>query len=538
LPDDAHSEGLSHLLDAAKSTNGRAGAPPVLFFVEEALVTGSESLVDSATVLCELALAHLLPRLAGKLTTETWWALLDTLSDRARGRTPTSMDESSSGHLVWSDQVRSGELPLTLAYLFPELQQCRELASLAGITLSEGLIGLTDGEGLVHARHLAWLRPLLACWTRCCGMANTGGFHLLSDDAQIQYEWLVRQALRLTRDDGSQLLGAGTACRWQPELFRAALAIAGDAEDMAAASIALPADAKVNKVDELPCEASVESEWSELAVLRADWSRRSPRLAVDFSGPDVRIELESGGETLLSGEWMCEALADGAPLALEAAWQEVCWFSDDDVEYLEISAELVGGGCVERQILLAKEDYFLYLCDSILEPPHHGISYKSVLPLAAGATLTFDEATREAVICGRKPRAVVLPLALPEWRVDPRFGALESRDGEVIQLSLCQATAGNRLACPLFVDLLPRRFEAQRTWRQLTVAESLAICPRETAVAYRVQCNKAQWIFYRSLAPAANRTFLGQNVSTEFFAARFHRDGDIEELLELVEEEA
>jgi hypothetical protein len=367
-------------------------------------------------------------------------------------------------------------------------------------------------------------------------MAEEAGLRPFSEDAEIQYEWLVRQALRLARSDGSQLLGTDAMCRWQTDLFRAALELAGDAEDLAAASVALPADAKISGAYELPCEASVESEWSELAVLRADWSRRSPRLAVDFSRPDVSIELESGGETLLTGPWLCELTAGGAPLAHDDAWQEVCWFSDDDVDYLEISAALTGGGCLERQILLAKEDYFLYLCDSVLEAPRDGIQCRSVLPLAEGASVAFDGATREASVDCTKPRAVVLPLALPEWKSDPRFGALELSHGNGRGLQLCQQSAGNRLACPLFIDLMPRRFKAQRTWRQLTVAESLAICPREMAVAYRVQCDIAQWIFYRSLAPAANRTFFGQNVASEFFAARFHRDGEVEELLEIEEE--
>jgi hypothetical protein len=103
-------------------------------------------------------------------------------------------------------------------------------------------------------------------------------------------------------------------------------------------------------------------------------------------------------------------------------------------------------------------------------------------------------------------------------------------------LLLRQHTSGPNLACPLFLDLLPRRYKRQRTWRQLTVAESLAICPRETAVAYRVQCGLAQWILYRSLAPAGNRTFFGHNVATEFYAGRFHRDGEVEEMLEIEQE--
>jgi hypothetical protein len=58
--------------------------------------------------------------------------------------------------------------------------------------------------------------------------------------------------------------------------------------------------------------------------------------------------------------------------------------------------------------------------------------------------------------------------------------------------------------------------------------------PHDVAVGYRAQCGKAQWIFYRSLGPRANRTIIGQNTSSEFFAARFLApSGKIEELVEI-----
>jgi hypothetical protein len=41
------------------------------------------------------------------------------------------------------------------------------------------------------------------------------------------------------------------------------------------------------------------------------------------------------------------------------------------------------------------------------------------------------------------------------------------------------------------------------TWRRITVAENLALVPREVAAAYRVQVGREQWLFYRSLAAAA-----------------------------------
>ncbi len=54
------------------------------------------------------------------------------------------------------------------------------------------------------------------------------------------------------------------------------------------------------------------------------------------------------------------------------------------------------------------------------------------------------------------------------------------------------------------------------------------------AVGYRAQCGRDQWLIYRSLAPKANRTLLGQNTSSEFLVARFLApEGEIDELVEI-----
>jgi hypothetical protein len=85
----------------------------------------------------------------------------------------------------------------------------------------------------------------------------------------------------------------------------------------------------------------------------------------------------------------------------------------------------------------------------------------------------------------------------------------------------------------MFFDLDPKRAKKQRTWRQLTVAEWMDIMPRDVAVGYRAQSGRAQWLFYRSLAPAGNRTLLGHNIAGEFTAGRFRSTGRYDEWIEI-----
>ena len=94
-------------------------------------------------------------------------------------------------------------------------------------------------------------------------------------------------------------------------------------------------------------------------------------------------------------------------------------------------------------------------------------------------------------------------------------------------------TEAARLYAPLFIDLKPSRTRQQFTWRRLTVAENLELQPADVAAGYRVQVGKRQWLFYRSLAPTAPRTLLGQHLISEMLVARFDQDGEIDELLEI-----
>jgi hypothetical protein len=61
----------------------------------------------------------------------------------------------------------------------------------------------------------------------------------------------------------------------------------------------------------------------------------------------------------------------------------------------------------------------------------------------------------------------------------------------------------------------------------------MEVLPRDRAVGYRAQSGRGQWLIYRSLGPAGNRTVLGQNIAGEFCAGRFRRSGKLEEWIEI-----
>ena len=256
-------------------------------------------------------------------------------------------------------------------------------------------------------------------------------------------------------------------------------------------------------------------------------------MAVDYSSPNLRLEVWTGAKKLFGGVWNSETTLNGKRLAPQGSWEEICWFSDEDVDYVELVIDLSGGARLERQILLAREELFLLLSDNVIE-----YGWRQDLPSLIscqwkkGSISRPEKETREGLLVAGKPIARVLPLALPEWRIDPRVGSAccFGRSFTILE----QEREGKNISCPLLIDLKKSRTAKPCTWRQLTVAQSLEIQPHDVAVGYRAQCGKQQWLYYRSLAEQANRTVLGQNLSLECLVARFLApEGEIDELLEI-----
>ncbi|MCA9189867.1 MAG: hypothetical protein R3E01_14740 [Pirellulaceae bacterium] len=480
-----------------------------------------------------LAWAYALPRLASRLTREAWWNLLGGLLQQGN---EAAMPNRESDPM--SAQLLAGELRMVLSQQFPELKDCKSLRRTASQFVGDSLLDLLDGQGLPHGRYLPILRPLLACWTRCLWInRHVGKPAAVGNNARVQYEWLRRHVLRMTRADGSQVLVAASEssdASVYRDLIKASLSVAPDDDDRRLAKVMFsnprfwPDD--LPNTRKLPEEPAFESEWSEVAVLQPDWSPLSPQLSIRFTDRSLQAELSTLSTTLIQGDWTPRLTVDGNQLTPQSDWESVCWVSDDDVDYLELEIELDHGWKLQRQFLLAREDLFLFVADAIVGPHEAVVEYEQTVPFTSATTFQPAEESREVLITNKKRLAIVLPLALPEWKVDPRFGEIETGAGGYVLRHRAQQS---RLYAPLFMDLHPQRLRKTLTWRQLTVGENLNIVPRQSAVGYRVQVGGEQWLVYRSLTAPKNRTLLGQNLATEFLVGRFLEDGTVEKLIEI-----
>ncbi|MEM9187084.1 MAG: hypothetical protein AAGB00_11365, partial [Planctomycetota bacterium] len=484
-----------------------------------------------------LAWAYGAERAASRLEPGLWLAVMDQLrllAAAAERFAPGEEEADAETTLLY--QLLAGELALVLGSLLPVIKPLRSLRKPAVAALSEGLLAVTDGEGLPPARCLPVWPALLACWTRCRAVAKHSGKRAFEPAAEAQYEWLVRQSIRFARSDGAIALTAGA--KIPRRLWEAAFRFGGDDADLAAASLRLrPSLKRVDATREEPPEPSANSEWSGLAVLAGGWKPNTPRLTVAHEGDHMLLEATAGGTVILSGAWPVEVSMEGARVATSSAWEEQCWFSDEDSDYLELAIELANGAKLERQVFLAHDLGVAYLAEMVLSRADEvaSLELSTRLTLAETVSLNPEAETREGwLVAGDTRLAGAVPLALPEWRIDHRPGKLTVEDG---RLSQTHVAVARNLCSPLLLDFKPTRFAKQRTWRQLAVAESLERVGPDVAVGYRYQSGKDQLLIYRSLAKPGNRTVLGQNYSSEALIGRFLSTGEVDEYFEIETEQ-
>lgn len=272
-----------------------------------------------------------------------------------------------------------------------------------------------------------------------------------------------------------------------------------------------------------------------IAIVRSGWRGRALRVLLDYRREQPHLELAIGRQMLLDGPWSWQVRCGGSPVVAEGPWQVTHLQDDDnDATAVVITAPLSQGLQLERHLIAAHRERVVILADALVEAvagPAGDVSLTTSLPLGADMQGHVNDETRELTVGNRRPRAMVMPLALPEWRATPNDGDCHlDAEGRTIRLE--QRSPVRRLFAPLWLDCSPGRFSKQVTWRQLTVADTRIILRPSQAAAYRVQSHLTQWLLYRSLDEPRNRTVLGCNLSSFCRLGTLGEDGLVSQLVE------
>ncbi len=442
---------------------------------------------------------------------------------------------------------------LTLAGLFADVEGCRSIGAAVRDELERDVAKNVGGAGGLRCGTTDDMLTTLCSWLRCREVIAATGARPLRKPTLTAIDQAVAVAVRLLGRGGRQVVATvAEAPKLVAPLLRAA---ARGRRKLAATVVALTegrdlaGDGRWTEKGLLP--GSFHDQQAAVAVLRSGWTRDAVRVLVTYQTAVPHLEIAVGSRLVVAGPWEQAIDRDGSPLPLASGWRASRWEVNDEAVYFEMVADLAEGLRLERAVLVLTDDNVVLLGDAVVLPTAGYGDQPAGLatPLCLRSTLTLPQTigieacdeTTEVFGCDLKPRFLALPLGLSEWRQRSDRGSLVAADQ---RLTLSQTSPVSRLYAPLWLDLDARRLrrlreqpeETQRTWRQLTVADTRERLTSDQAVGYRVQAGLDQWLVYRTLDEARNRTLLGCNLSCEFFAGRFGTDGEAVRSMEVFDE--
>jgi len=492
------------------------------------------------------------------------WALSEAVAWGVAWLTKSGGSDAEAGHLLEQtaqhaetavELIEQGDLTaapfvLTLAGLFADVESCQPLGEAARTGVEEQIERFVGAEGGLRLDDSAEMLRNVCTWVRCREAIVSVGAQDLAQDVLRKFDLAVAFAVRLLGNNARPITEIGPGPRYGVDpLVRAA---SQGRKKLAATMLAMTEGRETSGrhrwSEKGLLSGSLFDEQAGVAVLRSGWKRGAVRVLVSFQAEVPHLEIQAGTSSVVAGPWELALERGGEPLSLTSSWSRSWWEADDDAVYFEISADVAGGWRIDRSVLLLREEQVVLLGDALVRPD---AGYKDqpqelASPLTLQSTVTVPATlalepcaeTREVYGVDLKPRMLALPLGLGEWRQRDDQGSLESTGQH---LALRQTAQVSRLYAPLWIDLNARRLkrlrerpaEEQVTWRQLTVADTREILSADQAAGFRVQAGLEQWLVYRSLDEARNRSVLGCNLSCEFLAGRLLEDGEVDRAIEV-----
>jgi|GEM_PF-2285234 len=483
--------------------------------VAETLASAQSSATDTSALHLAIGAAYALPQLGANTTSD----LSSQISESLRGFSTAEDVDVEANPTAWL--LSAVELPLVLGLVQHPLDEHRlaELLSRFSLFVEQNL----EEEGWLPQALLGELSVMHASLLRC-QLILSYLEQRFEERIAHRMEWMTRNVLRLLDYNLQQMLGDG---------------VVNDIGGLARASRRLTTDEEDSRLlkavesDELPSakrlpDCSGHCEELLTAVLRGNWLPRSSKLAVQSIEGRQIVQL-SARDVLVKGSWTPEIVFNGDTLKVDPASVEVnCWNTDIESVYLEFEAKMSGGVTWQRQYALDKREHVLFVADAFFGREPGRWEYRCQIPLAEGVSIEDAHESRELRLLGSKSTALLLPLSMGEWKADRTDDAFSSGEQGI---EAQQTRRGLGCMFAVAIDLDPKRAKRATTWRNLTVSENLKPVARDQALAFRFQFADRQWLIYRSLTPITNRSYLGQNVYSEFAFDRFLEDGSAESLI-------
>ena len=375
---------------------------------------------------------HALPEVGRNIPPALWLEVLQcalTQVDRAWESGPV---EGLFPWMVWSCEV-----PLALAKQLSHLGGKDRIVSETLNRIAMLLEQSSDDPQSFLARGGQDLRALLSCMMRCRWSADAVGARKWYPPQRKALSKLAIASLELSDAEGRQLLFDRDDTAFDTEFWVMLNQLAGRNKKLRLATACALPDSIGKAIGEKPSKLrkdvttdvslpSPSNYWEKnsVATMRRSWRERGCRVAVDFSSDVIWLDvIGHDGQRVMSGDWDVEIFRDQSPMQTDVSWQEVCWFTDDDVDYLELECEVENVCKIQRQLMLMREEGVVYFADALIAQAPEQWSVKSTWTLTDDIELRSETKTTEGKLVRvgivDQTAALLLPVAMPEWRRSP-----------------------------------------------------------------------------------------------------------------------
>ena len=482
-------------------------------WINEWISRDAQSSLDERQLHDAVLLAQLIPFLPQYIDIETWSQLVTHLLGY---RSLVNDLHPKESPLAFA--IAAAELPIVLHRYHRPLSDSLVIDH----AMKNVIVSLEESLGdddLPHANMFSDFQETLASWTRmyfACQKAPD--VPSCPEDIELLFQRCARNSLLLSRGDHETFCTHTRSMPGWKRLRELAVTLAGEPSDKRLLCTRQPKSAsRVRSYSKyaLP-EMSFQSDWSECAVARSSWDLGTAGIYVTYS-ESMQIEMEGANGLIISsvGEprVSLHGETDSSTLNRISEWSCTSWFNDHEAVYMEFESRFSNDVTVQRQLVMAKDESVVLMADAVISEVEDTLSYSCEVELSDRLQMFEAEEHSEGFVVGLEPEALVLPMGLDEWRQSDLKGSLRRSDEGFVYSINHQDGA---LYAPLLFCLSRDAGTEPYTWRRLSVAEGLSRTPNSTAVGYRAQFNESQWLIYRSLAPPASRSILGQNTTAEF----------------------
>lgn len=453
--------------------------------------------------------------------------------------------ETCIGTRATPDQVLllSGELPWLGGLLFDEISGAKEFRKSGRKTLKAALSDNIDNDGSPNAVLLDRAEWWISSLVRSAHWGSLFGKPLWKGESEELYDALLDSVAQLCLAEGRLALAKSGSEQNHPpfpEVVHRGMILSGfSPKSKSVRYLAYLREGSVKKNSQALIDSrkwgrvkkpiSTQSDWAELACLRTGWSLDHDSIILAHHCPIPQIAMSVAGKTLFHGEWGIELKVRGRKRRLTADWSCTCWYSDREVDYLEIQLPLNEQLHLDRQVYLSRNDHYALLIDSVAGTNQQKFELTSSLPIEETVQTETDRLTREIRLKYGSESIRVLPLGLPQYRTHSATGELLVEENQLV-LKQNGQSAG---VSALLLDWSPKRRRLQPDWRMLTITENRRKLLPSEAFAARIRFKNQQWLYYRDLISDKEwpHAVLGMHCNHETVFGKFDSDGDVQPIV-------